>query len=298
MLDNIKGRVRFNEPLKKHTSFRIGGPAEFFIEPKDLTDLKSVLKSLKKNKIPFLVIGSGSNILACDTGLEGVVVKLSSSFFKKIMVKGNYLEVASGVLLKELLNFAHQKALSGLEFLAGIPGTAGGALMMNAGAQGKNIGNLVAQVKVIDYNNHIRVLKPGDIKFSYRKSSLSKYVILSIKFRLVKGKRSCIRKEIGGYLDYRKKMQDYGYPSAGCVFKNPDGYSAGRLIDLCGLKGRKVGPACISNRHANFILNRGRAKASDILKLMSLAQDKVYRKFRIKLEPEIKIWNSGLRIKD
>lgn len=287
---SLKGKIKFNEPLKIHTTLRIGGGAKFFIEPRDTEDLKFLLKELKRDNISPLVIGAGSNILANDKGLDCAVLRLNSPNFKKIALQGNRLETGAGITLNKLVDFAQRNGLGGVEFLAGIPGTLGGALIMNAGAWGKNIARLVESVRVISYNNKIKVLKQKDIGFGYRSSGLSKYIILSASLRLAKKKKSAIKERIKGYLRQRMMQQDFSRPSAGCVFKNPKGNAAGRLIDLCGLKGRRIGGACISTKHANFILNQKNAQASDVLKLMQLIRKEVSNKFSINLEPELKIW--------
>jgi UDP-N-acetylmuramate dehydrogenase len=286
----LKGKIRLSEPLKNHTSFKIGGRAKFFVEPKDTADLKLLLNLVKKHKVPVFVIGAGSNILISDRGVNGLVTRLNSPFFKKVSLKNNCLEAGSGTELSRLLLFAYQHGLSGLEFLAGIPGTLGGALAMNAGIPEENIADAVEKVTVMDYNGRIKILNKKNIKFSYRQSSLAKYIILSTQIKLRKKKKKEIREKIKQYLDFRKPRQDYSFPSAGCVFKNAGSYSAGRLIDLCGLKGRRIGNAQISLKHANFILNLGGARASDVSQLMHLIRKKVKDKFNIILEPEIKIW--------
>jgi len=289
---NLKGRVRQKELLKNHTTFKIGGPAKFLIEPEDIDDLKLLLNLLKRYKIPTLVLGAGSNILISDKGLDSVVLRLSSPYFKRIYFKNNSCEVGSGALLSQVVLSAKRRGLSGVEFLVGIPGTLGGALIMNAGLPDKNIGDLVEKVTVIEYNGNIRTLNKKDLKFGYRTSNLSKYIILSATIKMVKKNKQEIKDRIRRYLNYRRVMQDLSRPSAGCIFKNPPGYSAGKLIDLCGLKGVRFKDAYISPRHANFILNLGNAKAGDVLKLMELIRREVKNKFHITLEPEIKIWKN------
>lgn len=283
-------RIRFKEPLKKHTTFKIGGPAEFFIQPKDIRDLKLILLMAKKYKIQILLIGRGSNILAGDKGVKAMVLSLGSNFFKKIALTAYGLEAGSGLMLRELIQDAGRRGLSGLEFLLGIPGTVGGALAMNAGCAGKGIGDLVYSVGVMDYAGRVKVLKKKDMKFSYRSSSLSKYIILNAVFRLSKGNKKEVSGRIKKYLGYRRATQDLSRPNAGSIFKNPPQEAAGRLIDLCGLKGKRIGGAYISEKHANFILNKGQAKAADVLKLMGLIKKSVKNKFKVSLEPEIKIW--------
>lgn len=295
----IKGKVRFSEALMNHTTFRVGGPAKFFIEPKDAHDLKLLLRLAKRYKIRLFVIGKGSNILVSDKGVDGLVLRLNAPYFKRLALKKNRLDIGSGALLNRIVIFAKEHGLSGIEFLAGIPGTLGGALMMNAGisrgVEGKkpmaeNIGDIAEDIKVMDYDGNIKILNKSEIKFGYRKSSLSRYIILSARIKLVEKNKQEIENRIKKYLGYRKITQDLSRPSAGCIFRNSKGYSAGKLIDLCGLKGRRLGGAAISPKHANFILNLRAAHSRDILRLMDLARKKVNDKFNVGLEPEIKIW--------
>lgn len=286
----LRGKVKLNYSLRNHTTFKIGGPARFFFEPADSEDLKLLLSLSNKHKIPFFVLGAGSNILINDKGINGIVVRLNSSHFKKIIFKNNYIEAGSGARLNQLVHVAIRHSLSGLEFLAGIPGTLGGALVMNAGIPGENIGDVVEKIMVMDYKGNIKTLNKKDIKFGYRSSNLSKYIILKVRIKLIKEAKKKIKHNINRYLDYRRAAQDVSLPSVGCIFKNPKAESAGRLIDLCGLKGKKIGGACVSVKHANFILNLKYAKAGDVLKLMDLIRKRVKNKFNINLETEIKIW--------
>lgn len=290
-LISLKGKVRFKEPLKKYTTFEIGGPAKFFVEPHDFADLKLAVTSAKKYKIPIFLLGAGSNILVSDDGVDGMIIRLSSPIFKEISNHKNSLVVGSGLSLRQLVREASNQSLSGVEFLAGIPGTVGGALAMNAGAWGKNISDLVEKIKVMDYNGNIKILSKKEIKFEYRKSSLEKYIILNARIKLYKKNKKEIRDDMKRYLFYRINTQDNSFPNAGCIFKNPPDEVAARLIDSCSLKGKSQGGAFVSLRHANFILNQKNAKASDVLKLMDLIKKSVKQKFNISLEPEIKIWN-------
>jgi len=273
-------KIRVKHPLKNKTTFKIGGTALFFSEPKDSTKLASLIKAARKNKLPLYVLGAGSNLLIGDEGVRGLVIELSSPNFKKISLRKWYIRVGAGASLAKIIRFAQNESLQGLEFLAGIPGTVGGALAMNAGCWGANIGDLVKEVEVMDKNGRIENLKKNQIKFAYRKSSLVKYIILSSLLRLKKGNRPEIRKNIKKYLENRSRSQDLTGSGAGCIFKNPKNNAAGRLIELCGLKGRNIGDAYISERHANFILNKGNARAKDVLQLMRIAQKQVKDKFK------------------
>lgn len=287
---SLKVNLRLNYPLKNHTTFKIGGPVKYFVQPKGAGDLKLLLNLSRGYKIPVLVLGAGSNVLASDKGAKAIVLRLNSPVFKKICFHKNRVEAGSAVTLSRLIWLAQGKGLSGLEFLAGIPGTLGGALMMNAGAWGRCIADLVEYARVMDYNGNIKTLDRNDIKFEYRAAGLEGFIILGACLRLKKKNKGRIKDKIEEYLEERRKTQDLSGPSAGCVFKNPEDASAGALIDKCGLKGARCGDAVISHKHANFILNMGRAKASDVLKLMSLIKKEVKKRFHIVLEPEIKIW--------
>lgn len=291
-LKSLKGKIRSNEPLSQHTTFRIGGVARLFYQPRDFTDLRQLIICARRDKIQILVIGAGSNLLVNDRGVKGIVVGLDKPVFKDIKYCGGLLEVGAGMPLAGLIKFALDYNLSGCEFLVGIPGTVGGALVMNAGIseKGKNISQLVKDVTVMDYNGNIRVLKRKDIRFAYRASSLYKYIVLKARLKLFKSNQKKIRYNLRRYLNQRKTQSDYSYPNAGCIFKNPEGLSAGKLIDMCGLKGRHFGDAYVSHKHANFIVNKCKAKASDVLKLTAYIKRNVKNKFGITLEPEIKIW--------
>lgn len=289
-LKSLKGKVRLNEPLKDKTTFRIGGPARFFIEPKDIIDLKRLLDSARSLRTPIYIIGAGSNILVDDSGVNGAVIRLTSPYFKKIYIEGDHIRAGSGVALSQLIRLSLLHGLSGLEFLAGIPGTVGGALVMNAGAWGESIADFVQEISVMDYRGEVKSLRKKDLSFRYRSSNLKKYIILSADLKLFKNRKG-IKEKVGRYLTNRFDMQDNSRPNAGCVFKNPHPKrAAGRIIDLCGLKGSRIGDAFVSFKHANFILNYGHASSSDVIKLMGLIKRRVKQKFNINLQPEIEIW--------
>jgi UDP-N-acetylmuramate dehydrogenase len=286
----LKVNLRDNEPLSRHTSLRLGGPARYFAEPRNYAELKLLLSEAKRDNIPILIIGSGSNILVSDSGVNAFVIRLARGDFSKIAYSGKSVHSGCGVRINRLLNFFVKSGLTGLEFLSGIPGTVGGALAMNAGAWSRAIGDKLLDVTVMDYSGKVKTLSGNKIKFGYRSSPLSKFIILEGTFKVSPARRSLVRAEIKGYLEKRKITQDLSRPSAGCIFKNPQGLSAGKLIDACGLKGKICGGARISDKHANFILNADKAKARDILRLIKLIQDKVRAEYGIKLEPEVKIW--------
>ncbi|MDD4899281.1 MAG: UDP-N-acetylmuramate dehydrogenase [Candidatus Omnitrophica bacterium] len=286
----LKGNVKLAEPLKRHTTYKIGGAAKIFFEPYDMQGLESALVFFKARKIPVLLIGAGSNILAGDKGIKAAVIRLNSPDFKKITLQDRYLHAGAGAALASLVNAAKAHGLSGLEFLSGIPGTVGGALFMNAGAWGDSIVDYVEKINLLDYNGKRVVLEGKNLNFTYRSSGLEKYIILNAIFKLKKSSRVEIARKLAKFREQKVSTQDLGKPSCGCVFKNPQGSSAGKLIDACGLKGRQSGGARISSKHANFILNQSHAKAADVLRLMALAKKEVKKKFKIDLQPEVKIW--------
>ncbi|MFH1414287.1 MAG: UDP-N-acetylmuramate dehydrogenase [Candidatus Omnitrophota bacterium] len=291
IFNGIKGRVRFKEPLKRHTTFKIGGAAKFFVQPKDIADLNQLLIAAKKHDIPVFIIGSGSNILVDDKGLDAIVLSLSAPYFKKISYNDQCLEAGSGLSLNRMIRETQKRGLSGLEFLIGIPGTLGGALAMNAGAWGKNIADIVENVTVLDYQGNIKKLDRKNLRFDYRRSSLQRYIILNARLRLRKKKKKEIQDITEEYLKVRKSRQGHLSLCAGSIFKNPlCGSPAGRLIEQCNLKGKRLGDAYISPKHANFILNKKNASSADVLKLISLIRRRVKHKFKIELDPEIKIW--------
>ncbi len=303
---NLNKKIRLRVKLAGYTAFKIGGPARFFFEPDSLKELLDALFFAKNKGIPVLILGAGSNILVSDSGLDGLVIKLSGRDFKLLSINGVYMQAGCGLKLNQLLAGAKNKSLSGFEFLAGIPGTLGGALMSNAGAWGKSIGDLVEELLVLDYNGKIKLLKKRQLKFSYRKSDLHKYIIVSAKLKLAPGRQDEIVLLISRLLRQRARTQENNLPNAGCIFKNPTKerwpvalaigsqttahWPAGKLIEACGLKSKASGGALISKVHANFILNRGRAKSKDVLSLMHLMREEVKRRFKVNLEPEIILW--------
>ena len=287
---SLNKKMKTNVNLACLTSFKIGGAAKYFLEARNINQLQEALFFAKQTGIPVFILGSGSNILISDSGLSGLVIKLSGKFFRQIRSQGVYLESGAGIKLSRLILYAKDNGLSGLEFLTGIPGTLGGSLAGNAGAWGKSIGQLVRDVHVLDHHGKLKLLKAGKLKFTYRKSNLDKYVIISAKLKLSRLNKDAIVLAMREYVLQRKNTQNNNLPSAGCIFKNPGKYTAGRLIDVCGLKGRQKGGAVISKSHANFILNKGQAKSKDVLFLMDLMQKKVKTRFKVDLRPEIKIW--------
>jgi UDP-N-acetylmuramate dehydrogenase len=293
-LKRLEGKLLFDVPMAGYATMGVGGRALCLYQPNTLDDLTAALKLCKEKNIKILVIGAGSNIIVSDGPIERLVIKLNSKFFTKIETAkcpDNEISCGAGASLARLCSAAEASSFSGCEFLVGIPGTVGGAIIQNAGAFGSSIADIIKDVKLIDKNGTIKILTKDTIRFEYRKSGLKDIIILGAAFRLKKDKRADIQKRISGYIRRRLTTQDYTAKSAGCVFKNPDGkgISAGALIDRCGLKGTTIGGASVSKRHANFIINRGSAKAKDILQLMALIKKRVKEKFRVSLEEEVEI---------
>jgi UDP-N-acetylmuramate dehydrogenase len=289
----FEGDVRFMEPMIKHTSLRIGGPANLFVIPRDLPSLKNILVVLKRKKIPVFVLGGGSNILVRDGGIEGVVISLRS--FKKIEILSEdrmnvKVHVEAGTLLQRLVNFSREKGYSGIEGLAGIPGSVGGAICGNAGAFGYEMKDVLISVSITDDKGRIKSLKKEDIDFGYRRSGISSAnLLLSAEIILKKDKKELVSAKIEDFLKKKWESQPFSEPSAGCVFKNPPKLSAGKLIDEAGCKGMRIGDAEVSSIHANFFTNKGKAKASDFIRLMENVAQKVKERFGVVLETEIKI---------
>ena len=276
-----------NEPLSKHTSFHIGGAAKFLIEISTDEALSVFLKEAGKKKIKFFVLGGGTNVLFSDKGFDGVVIKLKGDFEKREF-KGNEVSCGAAEMLPALVKAAAARNLSGLECAAGIPGTVGGAVSGNVGSADKWISSAVESVEV--YKNAKKTLiNKAKIGFGYRKSGLEGCVITKVNFSLKKEAGNDILKQISTAMEKRIKTQSVGGANAGCIFKNPAGLSAGKIIDEAGLKGKKSGGAKISEMHANFIVNTGNAKAKDVMSLIDLVKNVILEKNGIELETEIKI---------
>jgi UDP-N-acetylmuramate dehydrogenase len=277
-----------NVSLAPYTSFRIGGKAEYFFTAFKKEDAISAISFVKKTKKPFFILGFGSNLLVSDKGFKGLVIKIG---FKDIRTKGLKITAEAGAPLGLLMLKAQESGLSGLEWLSGIPGTLGGAIRGNAGSFKKSMEDVVKKAEVLDARTgRIRFFSNKECGFGYRKSVFKKnnnLVILSAELELKKKERKRIKEEMKKYFETKQQTQPLNFPSAGSVFKNPGKKSAGELIELCGLKGKRIGGAEISEKHANFIVNKKNAKAKDVLSLINLAKKKVKSKFKINLEEEI-----------
>jgi UDP-N-acetylmuramate dehydrogenase len=292
-LAEITGKgIVFDCPMARYTTFRVGGKADVLCHIETRDQLQAVMTFLREERIVHLVLGRGSNLLVKDGGFEGVVIVLKGSLANiEERLLGDQILVAGGGLgIAELLHYCQTEGLGGLEFLAGIPGTVGGAVAMNAGAWGKDMGGRVEHVELVMPAGDVVTMKRGELYFSYRQSSISHgAVIVRVGLALEQDRPEVVEAKVAFYLKERKEKQPLEYPSAGSIFKNPSHEYAGRLIERAGLKGKKIGGAMISLKHANWIVNTGEAKTEDILALMQLAQQKVKEQTGINLEPEIRV---------
>jgi len=286
---NTLAEVAINEPLSKHTTYGIGGPAEIMVFPENKTDLIQIIRTARKMNQPVSILGSGSNILISDNGIKGVVISLKNTL-KLIEIENQKLYAECGSMLGRIVKQAVKHNLIGLENLNGVPGTLGGALVMNAGAWGGEISENLVQVELIDEDGKLRYLQKNEINFSYRQSSFNKKdILLSAEFLLKKADKEIINKNFVEAQTGRKSTQPLNKRSAGSLFKNPKGHSAGKLIDEAGLKGFSIGQAKISDKHANFFINEGNASSKDMLQLIKKAHQTVKEKFNINLELEVKL---------
>lgn len=285
-----KDRILKDEPMKKHTSFKVGGLADYFLIIENEKELKQVLKLSKQNNIPLQLVGNGTNLLVTDKGIRGIVIKLNIQNYKIERTKDYALIIVeAGFPLCKLANIALKEELGSLEFLSGIPGTIGGAIRMNAGAYGKEMKDLVVKTKYLDENGKIQKINLEDHNFSYRSSRFSNEnsIILETTLKVPYDTKENIQKKITEYSKSRKENQPLEYPSAGSTFKRKEGIITAKLIDECGLKGYSIGDAEVSSKHAGFIVNKGNATAKDILDLIDYVKKVVYDKTQEKIELEV-----------
>ncbi|MCI6457457.1 MAG: UDP-N-acetylmuramate dehydrogenase [Clostridiales bacterium] len=282
--------IKVDEPMKKHISFKVGGPADFLVKPKTEEELRNVVEFAKKENVPFIVIGNGSNLLVKDGGIRGIVIELSDNF-NNYEIDGNIIKAQSGALLAIIGRNAMKNSLTGFEFAAGIPGTLGGALAMNAGAYGGEMKQVVKTVRLMDRDGNIFELSNEEMKFEYRRSLLTTkdYIVLSAVIELQPGNVEEIKEIMADYSNRRSTKQPLNFPSAGSTFKRPEGHFAAKLIDDCGLRGLNLRGAQVSDKHCGFVINSGGATAKDILDLMFIVKSTVNAKFGIMLEEEVKI---------
>lgn len=290
LLPEIK--LLFDEPMEKHTSFRIGGPVEVMAFPKNADELSKVLKMSAISDCKIAILGAGTNILAPDSGMDGLVICLKDCYDGISLLDDCHIRVAAGVTMSRAAVFAANSGLSGLEFAHGIPGTVGGGVYMNAGAYDGEISDVCVSAEVMDMQGNIRTLSKEDMNFSYRHSGIQDkaLIVLSVVFKLQKRQEAEIRGKMQDLLQRRKASQPLELPSAGSAFKRPAGAYAAALIDQAGLKGFRVGGAAVSEKHAGFVVNLGGAMANDVIAVLKNVSDIVFEKTGIRLEPEVRIW--------
>ena len=283
-------QILYNEPMKNHTSFKVGGPADIFIEPDDRAELVKAIKDLREQGVSYYIIGNGSNLLVSDKGLRGAVVKIGDKF-GSVSINNDIITAESGVLLSTLSKMAAREGLTGMEFASGIPGSLGGAVTMNAGAYGGEMKDIVEWVEILDQDLNIKRLKNDEMKFMYRKSIIEpgKHIVLRCCIRLKKGNKDEIDNKMAELAEKRRSKQPLHLPSAGSTFKRPEGYFAGKLIEDAGLRGFTIGGAQVSTLHCGFVVNNGDATAKDVYDLIRHVQKTVFEKFNVMLEPEVKI---------
>ncbi|WP_198510226.1 UDP-N-acetylmuramate dehydrogenase [Bacillus solitudinis] len=287
--ENI-GSVKEYESLSNHTTWKIGGPADIFLEPKDTEGLQHAMKIITRAALPWRTIGRGSNLLVSDKGMEGVVIKLSKGF-EGLEINEEEIKVGGGYPLIKLATIISRKGLSGLEFAGGIPGSVGGSVFMNAGAHGSDISTILKKAHILFEDGHMEWIDAKDMEFSYRTSRLQKEKAICVEaiFTLEKGDKETIVKRMQKNKDYRRESQPWAYPCCGSVFRNPLPDHAGKLIETAGLKGFQIGGAQISEMHANFIVNIGEAKAQDVIDLINHAKTTIKEKYGINLETEVEM---------
>ena len=285
-----KTNVLKNELMSNHTSFKIGGPVDILVEPGTIEEIKYAVDYCRKEGIEFYIFGNGSNILIKDSGIRGVVIKLSDNF-NKVTIDENKVNAESGILLSRLSKIIMKEELEGFEFASGIPGTLGGAITMNAGAYGGEIKHCVTGAKVLNRKGEIVYLNNEQLDFGYRKSTVQKegYIVLEVDMEFKRGSYEKIKMITDDLTKKRTSKQPLHLPSAGSTFKRPPGYYAGKLIDDAGLRGVRVGDAMVSDKHCGFIVNVGNATSEDVLNLIKLVQKVVKDKFDVDLETEVKI---------
>ena len=290
-LINITGKdnVRINEPMKNHTTFKIGGPAQYYVTPESVTQIQEVVSLCRNMNIPLHVIGNGSNILVGDDGVDGVVLALFNTF-SDYEIKDNVITAQAGMSLIKLAVIALREGLTGLEFASGIPGSVGGAVYMNAGAYDGQMKDVVTSVTVLDEAGNIRILGRDELDMGYRTSAVAKnnMIVLQVVIELKSGDKEQIKARMNQLSELRKQKQPLEYPSAGSTFKRPEGYFAGKLIADAGLKGHSIGGAAVSEKHAGFVVNMGGATAKDVVELTDYIKKRIMEQFGVTLELEVK----------
>ena len=285
-----KEKVLMNEPMKKHTTFRIGGPADYFAVPTQMEEVKSIVALCEENGMPYYVVGNGSNLLVSDEGFRGVVIQIYKAM-NQVKVEGCTIVAQAGASLAQIAMVALEEELAGFEFAAGIPGTLGGAVRMNAGAYGGEIKDVLLKATVLTREGKILELTNEELEFGYRTSVIERtgHIVLEAVIGLKKGTREEIKAVMDDLREKRVSKQPLEYPSAGSTFKRPEGHFAGKLIEDAGLKGFTVGGAQVSEKHSGFVINIGDATAQDVCELMKQVNAKVTKEFGVSLEPEVRM---------
>ena len=290
LFNGLEQIVKTDEPLAPRTWLNIGGPATYLITPRNVDELAQVVKQCTDNEIPMYVLGSGANILVDDAGVKGAVICLTQGDFMKVTLTEMGIKAYAGADLGKLVLRCVREGLSGLECLTGIPGSIGGSVKMNAGGAFGDIGNVIDSVDVMGEDGQTFTRYRGDLAFAYRSTNITSKFILAAEFRLNHDDPHRVLRQVKQIWMYKKNTQPLSHRNAGCIFKNPRGLSAGALIDRAGLKSKRVGGAYVSPKHANFILADSGTKASDILKLINIIRETVYKKHEVYLELEIEVW--------
>lgn len=282
-------RILVDEPMKKHTTFRLGGPADYFLSPSDSAQIKEIIDICREKEISWFILGNGSNLLVSDEGYHGVVIQIYKNM-NQVTVDGTRIYAQAGALLSTVTKKAMEEGLTGMEFASGIPGTLGGAAVMNAGAYGGEMKDILVSVTVMTDEGEQKVLKAEELNLGYRTSIIKErgYIVLDVVLQLQVGDRDTIRNRMEELKVQRVTKQPLEYPSAGSTFKRPEGYFAGKLIEDAGLRGYRVGGAQVSEKHCGFVINTGDATTSDVVQLIHDVQNIIWNKFKVKLEPEIK----------
>jgi len=285
----IKGRILFDAPMRQFTSIKVGGPADSLLFPKDVVELRKVVRYARRKEIPILILGKGTNLVVRDKGIRGWVISLTQGM-KKVQLDGDEVEAEAGLSLQRLVQFSIQKSLTGFEPFFGIPGTVGGGLAMNAGAWGVELKDILLSITLMNEDGGVVERPRQKLKFSYRRLAIPpSWIILKGRFQLKKGREEEILERVKSYSEMRKSTQPLDYPSAGSIFKNPAEGPAGKWIEEAGLKGFRMGQAMVSDRHANFIINLGKATAEEVINLMEWVERKIDEEKGISLEREVRV---------
>ena len=290
LFSGLEQIVRTDELMSRHTWLGIGGAAQYFIEPGSVDELTEVVRRCRENEIPMRVLGRGANLLVGDAGVKGAVIRLTQGEFQEAAFIAGGLKANAGAEMGKLVLRCVRQGMSGIECLAGIPGSVGGCVKMNAGGKFGDIGNVVETVCVMTDGGEVFTRYRSDLAFAYRSTNITSKFILGAEFRLIEDDPHRILKQVKQIWIYKKNTQPMGHRNAGCIFKNPRGLSAGALIDRAGMKGKRVGGAFVSDKHANFILADPGTTASDVLKLVNIIREAVYKKNEVYLELEIEVW--------